>query len=868
MSTTEYQQELRGKLNIVCLAALREAVALCQSRTFYEVDIPHLMLSLLDIVGGDGDFLVKRFNLSPSTLRGSIEQKLNYFRTGNGSLPTASPRLAQWLKNAWMTASLEFNAERIRGGHLVLSLLDSADWRRHWDEWGMARFSELSPEKIRSEWKDILEGSRENEGDDSSQSPAESSNIPGGALSRFTLDLTARAREGKLDPVLGRDGEIRQIVDILMRRRQNNPILTGEAGVGKTAVVEGFALKIVTNEVPEPLRGVRVLSLDIGLMQAGAGVRGEFENRLKSLIAEVAKATPPVILFIDEAHTIIGAGAGEGKADAANLIKPALARGELRTIAATTWAEYKKYFEKDAALARRFQVIRVEEPDEEAGIVMLRGLSEHLMRHHGVPVLPEAIEAGVRMSARYISGRLLPDKAVSLLDTACARVAIGRAAVPAAVEEARAAAADRAAALAGWERELAAGSACERKVSGAKTELAAAATRVEELEVRWRKEAEIGESIRKARDELSAIPLDNTKKRRPATKQLQKLRDTLSKVQGGSPLLVPEVDRQAVATVVAEWTGIPAGRVSESEKRALLELEAILRRRVVGQDTALHSVADAIRAARAGLSDPRKPSGAFLFLGPSGVGKTETALALAEALFGSERALTVINMSEFKEEHKVSQLTGSPPGYVGYGEGGRLTEAVRRNPYGVLLLDEMEKAHPGVQELFYQVFDKGTLRDGEGRDVDFRHSVIIAASNACGSHIAGFTRSTDADADSERLMTALWPELLRVFKPAFIGRLTPVPYYGLGDEAMLAIARMHLNRLASRLRDKHETQLTWSSDVEKALCESGDAVSTGGRVIEQALSREVVPLIAGEILSKSVIHKLAIGTKSGKLFIK
>lgn len=863
----EYQSELRAKLNSVCLSALRNAVALCQSRTFYEVDVPHVLYSLLDVVKGDWDGILSRFKISPSLLKADLEKGLDSFRTGNGTLPSASPRLSQWFRDAWMTASLEFSSHSIRSGHLLLSVLDNQEWLTRRREWRLERLGVIPPDRLRAEWDEILAGSRENE-EDAAQANGETGGAPAGdgALGRFCLDLTARAKEGKLDPVLGRDFEIRQIVDILMRRRQNNPILTGEAGVGKTAVVEGFALKVVSGDVPEALRGVRLLSLDIGLMQAGAGVRGEFENRLKTLIAEVAKASPPVILFIDEAHTIIGAGAGEGKADAANLIKPALARGELRTIAATTWAEYKKYFEKDAALARRFQVVRVEEPDEETGIVMLRGLAEKLTLHHQVPVLPEAIDAGVRLSARYISGRLLPDKAVSLLDTACARVAIGRAAVPAAVEEARAAVANSRLAMEGWRRELAAGGVCGEKLTASETELAGAEAEQKRVEKQWRRETRLGETIRSLREELSNTSLEEADKRHPLIAKLGNARKLLEKVQGDSPLTTPEVDAQAVASVVAEWTGIPAGRVSNSEKRTLLELENTLRQRVVGQDDGLRIVAEAVRAARAGLSDPRKPGGTFLFYGSSGVGKTESALALAETLFGSESALTVINMSEFKEEHKVSLLTGSPPGYVGYGEGGRLTEAVRRHPYSVLLLDEMEKAHPGVQELFYQVFDKGMLRDGEGREIDFRHTVIIAASNACGDRLSGICANGERPRH-DTLTEMVWPELLRVFKPAFLGRLMPVPFYPLGREELLAIARMHLGRLAGRIRERHGVDVAWSPEVEAYCAQKGDAVSTGGRVVEQTLSREIVPLLSTILLIDNLPHDIKISVDEEKLKI-
>ncbi len=612
-----------------------------------------------------------------------------------------------------------------------------------------------------------------------------------GALDQFTTDLTAQARAGKIDPILGRDSEIRQIVDILTRRRQNNPILTGEAGVGKTAVVEGFALRLASGDVPPSLQGVTLRTLDLGLLQAGAGVKGEFENRLRGVIDEVKSSPKPIIVFIDEAHQLIGAGGQAGQGDAANLLKPALARGELRTIAATTWAEYKKYFEKDAALTRRFQVVKVEEPAEPMAVAMVRGLVSTLEKHHNVRILDEAVSEAVRLSARYIPSRQLPDKAVSLIDTACARVGMSQAAVPPPVEDRQ-----RRIALIDTEvgildREIASGEPHETRREELLEERARLAQELTDLEARWEKEKTLAAEITETRGKIEDAA--NTEDKGVLRTRLTGTSASLRELQGEVPLIYPVVDRQAVAEVVAGWTGIPTGRMQSNEIRTVLHLKEAMEARIVGQSHALEAVAEAIRTSRAGLTDPRKPIGVFLMVGTSGTGKTETALTLADLLYGGEQNMTTINMTEFKEEHKVSLLMGSPPGYVGYGEGGVLTEAVRRRPYSVILLDEMEKAHPGVQDIFFQVFDKGNMKDGEGRDIDFKNAVIIMTSNAGTDLITRLCADPETAPDAAGLAEALMPELMKVFKPAFLGRVTLVPYFPLAPDIIKQIVELQLN---------------------------------------------------------------------------
>ena len=670
-------------------------------------------------------------------------------------------------------------------------------------------------------------------------------------LARFTTDLVARAKAGQIDPVLGRDAEIRRAADILMRRRQNNPILTGEAGVGKTAVVEGLALCIAGGDVPPGLSDIELRALDLGLLQAGAAMKGEFESRLKAVIDEINASPRPVVLFIDEAHTLIGAGGQAGQNDAANLLKPALARGELRTIAATTWAEYKKYFEKDAALSRRFQVIKVEEPSEPFAIAMLRGLVASLEKHHRVRILDEALGEAVRLSARFIPARQLPDKAVSLIDTACAHVAMSQAATPHAIVDRRRRLGMLAAEQAMLRRETAAGTEHAERSAALATQQSALAAELAALTARLAQERELVAQIGSVRSALECEAPDASAQRA----KLGALSAELAAVQGEAPLVLPVVDGQAVAEVVHAWTGIPAGRMRRSEINTVLGLREAMAERIVGQDHALEAVAQAIQTSRARLTDPRKPIGVFLMVGTSGTGKTETALTLADILYGGEQNLTVINMSEFKEEHKVSLLMGSPPGYVGYGEGGVLTEAVRRRPYSVVLLDEIEKAHPGVQDIFYQVFDKGNMKDGEGRDIDFRNTVIVMTSNAGSDLISRLFADPARPPDPAGLAAALQPELVRTFKPAFLARTTLVPYMPLSDAVIRRIAALQLGRIGRRLQDAYSAGFTWEPEVEAAIAARCVESASGARNVEHILTRTLLPQLSVELLGRMADEK-------------
>ncbi|MGH7817850.1 MAG: type VI secretion system ATPase TssH, partial [Candidatus Binatia bacterium] len=720
------------------------------------------------------------------------------FKTGNARTPAFSPRIPRLVTEAWNLASIDFGASKIRSGHLLVALLADEDIGRLARE-ASAELRKVSVEESRKNLVALTAGSVEeiaessSIGDGAETGPIGNSKTPG--LDQFTIDLTDRARKGHIDPVLGRDFEIRQMVDILTRRRQNNPILTGEAGVGKTAVVEGLALRIAAGDVPPPLRNIALKSLDLTLLQAGAGVKGEFENRLKSVIEEVKGSAQPIILFLDEAHTMIGAGGQAGQGDAANILKPALARGEMRTIAATTWSEYKKYFEKDAALTRRFQVVKIDEPTEPQAVAMMRGLVDTLERHHNVRILDEATDAAVRLSHRYISGRQLPDKAVSVLDTASARVALGQMTTPAAIEDCQRRITLVDTEMAILERESLTGSNFSERLQELAKEKADTEARLTELEKKWNEEKKYVEELRAIRDLLEAHAAavkkgtaENVDGRLPPAEvtrlqgEIARLNDELAKIQGDSPLMQVCVDAQAIAEVVSGWTGIPVGKVMKDEIQTVLSLRERLEERIIGQSQALEAISQRIRTARAKLEDPRRPIGVFMLVGPSGVGKTETALALADTLFGGERNVVVINMSEYQEAHTVSGLKGSPPGYVGYGEGGVLTEAVRRKPYSVVLLDEMEKAHTDVMELFYQVFDKGMLEDGEGREVDFKNTLIIMTSNAGTDTIMKLCADPDTKPDPEPLVEALRPDLLKIFKPAFLGRAIIVPYYPIGDD--------------------------------------------------------------------------------------
>ncbi|MGF6232858.1 type VI secretion system protein VasG [Inquilinus ginsengisoli] len=855
-------KSLVGKLNAPCRRALEGAAGLTLSRSQFNVEIEHWLTKLLEDERSDVAACLRHYEIAPERVAAELARALDRLKTGNAHPPALSPSLVSLGREAWLLATLEYGNGQIRSGHLLVALLSDETLGQH-ARAASPSLARIPPDELRRRLASIAAASAEAEVVETTARTDGASPQPAGAgrteaLDRYTIDLTERARTGRLDPVLGRDGEIRQVIDILTRRRQNNPILTGEAGVGKTAVVEGFALRIAAGDVPEDLRNVSLRTLDLGLLQAGAGVKGEFENRLKSVIEEVQASPRPIILFIDEAHSLIGAGGQAGQGDAANLLKPALARGELRTVAATTWSEYKKYFEKDAALTRRFQVVKVDEPGEAAAIDMMRGVVRMLEAHHGVRILDEAVEDCVRLSHRYVAGRQLPDKSMSLLDTACARVAMAQAATPEAIEERRRQIERLEAEIAILRREEATSGETGR-ITELQSRRDQAAAEHEALRNRWEEERALVDRIRGLRDrietaqglgpetETSSEDVEDVAALRA---EYAEARRALGELQGEAPLIPVEVDAQAVAAVVANWTGIPVGRMVSDEIRSILALEDRLRERVVGQNHALEAVARAIRTARAKLTDPRKPIGVFLFLGPSGVGKTETALALADLLYGGEQNLTVINMSEFKEEHKVSLLLGSPPGYVGYGEGGVLTEAVRRRPYSVVLLDELEKAHPGVQDIFYQVFDKGMLRDGEGRDIDFKNTVIILTSNVGTDLVAKLCADPDTAPAPADLAAALRPELLKAFKPAFLGRLSVIPFLPLDDDTMRGIARLQLDRIRWRIEEAYAARFSYDDSLIDELLARATESEIGARAVEQILANTVLPELAAECLAR------------------
>jgi type VI secretion system protein VasG len=867
---------LIGKLDDSCRRALEAAAGLCLSRTHYDVDVEHLLAKLMDVHDSDLSKLFKHYGVETSRLERDLTRALDRLKTGNARNPTLAPRIPRLINEAWSLASIEYGANRVRSGHLLLALLSEDDLARMAKETS-AEFQKISPEDLHKQLSSLSAGSAEDmeqvqTGGIDTAEPGKPISTKTPALDQFTVDVTDRAKQGKIDPVLGRDAEIRQVIDILTRRRQNNPILTGEAGVGKTAVVEGLALRIATGDVPPPLKNVSLRSLDLALLQAGAGVKGEFENRLKSVINEVKASPQPIIVFIDEAHTMIGAGGQAGQGDAANILKPALARGEMRTIAATTWAEYKKYFEKDPALTRRFQVVKVEEPTEAVAINMMRGLAGTLEQHHKVRLLDEAIEAAVKLSHRYISGRQLPDKAVSVLDTACARVALGQVAEPPALEDARRRISLINTEIDILEREDITGGHHQDRLTELSKEKATEEKRLDELKTRWEQEkklvGEIGgirqkleqhvvppqgldKATEKAPDKASETPSARLTPQEVETLQadLARLTTELRIVQGETPLLQPCVDEQAIAAVISAWTGILVGRMVKDEINTVLSLKEHLEKRVVGQSHALDALSQRLRTARAKLEDPRRPIGVFMFVGPSGVGKTETGLALAELLFGSDQNITTLNMSEFKEEHKVSLLMGSPPGYVGYGEGGVLTEAVRRRPYSVILLDEMEKAHRGVQDIFYQVFDKGTMKDGEGRDIDFKNTVIIMTSNTGTDRIMKLCADPETRPEPEALADAIRPDLLEYFKAAFLGRVIVVPYFPISPDIMRKIIELQLNRIRSRIKDNHKAQLTYDESLIKVIASRCTDVDSGARNADHIITRTLLPELSKEFLS-------------------
>ena len=872
-------RSLIGRLNNTTRTALDDAGWLCKSRTQYEVELEHWLAALLETPGGDLQRILRHFAISPERFGRDLERAIDRFKTGNSRQPALSPTIELLAREGWVQSSINFQQSRVRSGVILLAALSDARLRRQLID-AHAEIRNVNVEELQLRLLEIVKGSSE-DAESISDSGAAAREVaqPGAAgaatktpaLDKFTVDLTAAAREGRIDPVLGRDGEIRQIIDILTRRRQNNPILTGEAGVGKTAVVEGFALRIAAEDVPEPLRDVTLRSLDMGLLQAGAGVKGEFENRLKQVIEEVRGSPTPIILFIDEAHTMIGAGGAEGQSDAANLLKPALARGELRTIAATTWAEYKKYFEKDAALSRRFQVIKVDEPGIDAAISMMRGVAGMLESHHGVRILDEAISESVRLSSRYIPARQLPDKCMSVLDTACARVAMAQQAVPAPIEDLRRRidALDREEGI--LVREAAIGSENGERLAALRAEREQARGALAALEKRWQEEKELVTRLRDLRAELegadSAEPPLTKERRAELRTAYDAARASLTALQGEDPLVAIDVDGQAVAEVISGWTGIPIGKMVADEIRTVLRLGEILGERVIGQQHALDAIARRIQTSRAQLDNPSRPIGVFMLAGPSGVGKTETAMTLADTLYGGERNSVIINMSEYQEAHTVSSLKGSPPGYVGYGEGGVLTEAVRRRPYSVVLLDEVEKAHPDVMELFFQVFDKGVLEDGEGREIDFKNTVILLTSNVGSDLIMSLCKDPETNPDSDALAQAIRPELLKHFPAALLGRLVVIPYYPISPEMMRQIIRLQLGRIQKRFRENHGAELVCNEAIVDAVLGRCREAESGARAVDRILTHSLLPQMSAEVLSRmaagQAFSKIEVGIEPG-----
>ena len=857
---------LIAKLNDTCRNALEAAAGLCLSRTHYDVDIEHLLIKLAEGQDTDTQRILHHYGVDQARFTRDLTRSLDRLKTGNARTPALSPRIPRLLTEAWNIASIDYGAQRVRSSHILLAILRDEDLARLVRDISQ-ELQKISLEELQKNLFDLTAGSAEGR----TEAPPAAEAAQGGtraptktpALDQFTIDLTARAKKGDIDPVLGRDAEIRQMVDILTRRRQNNPILTGEAGVGKTAVVEGLALRIAAEDVPPPLRNIALKSLDLTLLQAGAGIKGEFENRLKSVIEEVKASPQPIILFIDEAHTMIGAGGQAGQGDAANILKPALARGELRTIAATTWSEYKKYFEKDAALTRRFQVVKVDEPTEAQAVNMLRGLISTLEAHHNVRILDEATDAAVRFSHRYISGRQLPDKAVSVLDTASARVALGQMTTPPAIEDCQRRISQIETERGFLERESLTGANLADRLQELAEEKTKIEARLAELQAKWAQEKKLVDELREIRTKLEAHAAASKKDAEAnqddiltpdEVKRLQgeiaRLNDELAKIQGDTPLLQVCVDAQAVAEVVSGWTGIPVGKVVKDEIQTVLSLRERLEERIIGQSHALEAISQRIRTARAKLEDPRRPIGVFMLVGPSGVGKTETALALADTLFGGERNVVVINMSEYQEAHTVSGLKGSPPGYVGYGEGGVLTEAVRRKPYCVLLLDEMEKAHTDVMELFYQVFDKGMLEDAEGREIDFKNTLILMTSNAGTDTVMKLCADPDTKPEPEALADSLRPDLLKIFKPAFLGRAIIVPYYPIADDIMKKIIELQLGRIQKRLMENHRAQFSYDPALVEEVARRCTEVESGARNVDHILTRTLLPEISKEFLAR------------------
>jgi type VI secretion system protein VasG len=870
-------EAVTGKLNRIGYETFIKALRQAKGAGNRHLEFAHWLAHILQSERSDIALTTDHFKLDRGRLMTDVTAAVGGLRKNETEMPAISNTVIDLLDRGWHYATLFFGETQIRTGHLLVGALKSREFSRAFTDISR-EFAKISVDVLTSEHRRIWAGS-----DEENLQPMDGSGLvaagapaaaQGGskgttALDRFSQDLTAKAKSGEMDPILGRDDEIRQVIDVLMRRRQNNPILTGEAGVGKTAVVEGFAQRIAAGEVPPALRGVRLCVLDVGLMQAGASMKGEFEQRLRSVIDEVQQSPVPIILFIDEAHTLIGAGGSAGTGDAANLLKPPLARGTLRTIAATTWSEYRQYIEKDPALTRRFQPIQVGEPDVARCCDMLRGILLPMEKHHKVRITDAAIVAAVNLSHRYIPARQLPDKAVSLLDTAAARVAISQSAVPAMIEDTKAAIGAREKERAALESDSDLGADTHERIGDLGRQIEDLNKELAELESEWAAENKLVSEIRSLREVLSpAKPADG--KAEPALgappasepadqeKVRDRLRGTVAILEGRDPerrMIYPHVDEHVVAAVVSDWTGIPVGRMVKDEIENILKLPEILNRRVIGQSHGLAAIARRIETNRARLDNPNKPIGVFMLCGPSGVGKTETALALAEALYGGEQNMITINMSEFQEAHTVSSLKGAPPGYVGYGEGGRLTEAVRRKPYSVILLDEVEKAHSDVHEIFFQVFDKGFMDDGNGRRIDFKNTLIILTTNVGTNLIMGLSADPHYREDFEALAEALRPELLKVFPAALLGRIVSIPYYPLSGEMLGGITRLQLDRIGKRIRENHDAAFSYDQTVVDHIVSMCNDPDSGGRMIDNIITNTLLPALSREFLKRSLIKE-------------
>jgi len=897
--------KLFGKLNSIGYKAIESATVFCKLRGNPYVEMVHWLHQLVQLQDSDLHRIIKHFELDPARLAKDLTTSLDRLPRGATAISDISAHIEDSIERAWVFGTLLFGDSQVRTGYLVVGILKTKGLT-HVLTSISREFEKIKQEALTDQFRSITAGSPEDALGSSDGSSLSGGAAPGEtsgaispaemgkqeALKRFTVDLTEQARGEKMDPIVGRDDEIRQVVDILMRRRQNNPILVGEAGVGKTAVVEGFAQRIARGDVPPSLKDVVLRALDVGLLQAGASMKGEFEQRLRSVIDEVQASPKPIILFIDETHTLVGAGGAAGTGDAANLLKPALARGTLRTIGATTFAEYKKHIEKDPALTRRFQTVQVDEPTEERAILMMRGVASTMEKHHKVQILDEALEAAVKLSHRYIPARQLPDKSVSLIDTACARVAVSLHATPAEVDDCRKRIDALETEMSIIGREKAIGVAVAQRESDASEKLTTERARLATLEEQWKAERALVDELLELRSKLRAgiRPVEGTGSALEASveatapgvavtdeqteaerlKQLEQLKivqEKLVALQGETPLILATVDYQAVASVVGDWTGIPVGRMARNEMETILKVAPLLAQRVIGQDHAMEMIAKRIQTSRAGLDNPSKPIGVFMLAGTSGVGKTETALALAEALYGGEQNLITINMSEYQEAHTVSTLKGAPPGYVGYGEGGILTEAVRRKPYSVVLLDEVEKAHPDVHEIFFQVFDKGWMEDGEGRVIDFKNTLILLTTNAGTDVIAGLCKDPELMPDPEGMSKALRAPLLKIFPPALLGRLVTIPYYPLSDEMLGKIVTLQLNRIKKRIEARYKIPFEYNNDVVKLVVSRCTENESGGRMIDAILTNTMLPHLSKDFLTRMMedkpVERVQVGAANG-----